>query len=58
MIFTLSTYFEVAIALRGDRGLELSGQTNQAGKAVAIALRGDRGLELSLYVNQSGKGQQ
>ncbi len=35
----------VAIAFRGDRGLEHATNTRDAKHSVAIAFRGDRGLE-------------
>jgi hypothetical protein len=37
----------VAIAFRGDRGLELCRYPSDSNYEVAIAFRGDRGLELA-----------
>ena len=49
-----ATFVGVAIALRGDRGLELLPNTLRGltRDVVAIALRGDRGLELQRAIAQ------
>ena len=53
-ISMMRSIVNIAIVLRGDRGLELLEYRLPSGPSIAIVLRGDRGLELDL-ISEAGQ---